>query len=166
MKKQFAVLFFFAIGLFAAFNANGQNYNSAIGARLGSPLALSYKKFISESGAIELYGAYRGYSGYSWFSINGAYQVHNDFPNLDNLQWYIGGGAGVYFFNFGNAFVNDNYATTRIALQGYLGLEYTFDDVPLSISADWIPTIFLNKGYGNSFGSGYAGLGVRYVLGR
>ncbi len=166
MKKQLAVLFFFAFGLFAAIDANGQNYNSAIGARLGYPLALSYKKFISESGAIELYGAYRGYSGYSWFSINGAYQVHKDFPGVENLQWYLGGGAGVYFWNFGNTFINDDYATTRIALQGYLGLEYTFDEVPLSISADWIPTIFLNDGFGDRFGSGFAGLGVRYVIGR
>ncbi|MBI1224899.1 MAG: hypothetical protein GC192_06645 [Bacteroidetes bacterium] len=166
MKKQFTILFFIAFGVLAAFNVQGQNYSSAIGARLGYPLALSYKKFISDAGAIELYGAYRGYTYYNWFSVNGAYQYHQDFPNVPNLQWYVGAGAGVYFFSYDDGYFNTNYASTRVAVQGYLGLEYTFEEVPISISADWIPTIFLNKGYGNAFGSGYAGLGVRYVIGR
>ena len=165
MKKQFTVLFFIAFGLFAAFNANGQNYNSAIGLRLGSPWAASYKKFISDRHAIELYAAYRGYSLYNWFSVNGAYQIYNDFPNVDNLQWYFGGGAGVLFWNYDNAFLGDNSSSTTIAIQGYLGLEYTFEDVPVSISADWIPSFYLS-GYGDGFGAGYAGLGVRYILSR
>lgn len=165
MKKQFTILFFLAFGLFAAFNANGQNYSSAIGLRLGSPVALSYKKFISGSSALEFYGAYRGYDFYRWFSINGAYQIHKDFPNVDNLQWYVGGGAGVYFWNYDNRFVGDNSANTSFAIQGYLGLEYTFDEVPISLSADWVPTFFLT-GYGNGFGAGYGAFSVRYVLGR
>ncbi len=165
MKKQFTILFFIAFGLFAAYNANGQNYSSAIGLRLGSPVALSYKKFISNSSALEFYGAYRGYNYYSWFSLNGAYQVHKDIPSVDNLQWYVGGGAGVYFWNYDNRFVGDNSSNTSFALQGYLGLEYTFDEVPISLSADWVPTFFLT-GYGNGFSGGYGALSVRYVLGR
>ncbi|MCU0345595.1 MAG: hypothetical protein MUC59_01545 [Saprospiraceae bacterium] len=166
MKKQFAILSFLAFGLFAAFNANGQNYNSAIGARLGSPLALSYKKFISEGNAIELYGAFRSYSRYSWFSVNGAYQVHRDFPNVDNLQWYFGAGAGIFFWNFDNdLFIGgDEPSSTTLAIQGYLGLEYTFDEIPLSLSVDWVPTYFLNS-YSDGFGSGYGALAARYVLG-
>jgi hypothetical protein len=165
MKKQFIVLFFLVFGLFAAFNANGQNYNSAIGLRLGSPWAASYKKFLSESNAIEVYAAYRGWTYYSWFSVNGAYQFHRPFPNVENLNWYFGAGAGVFFWNYDNAFVGDNSSSTSIALQGYLGLEYTFADVPISISADWVPSFYLS-GYGNGFGAGYGALGVRYILSR
>ena len=168
MKKQFAILSFLAFGLFAAFDANGQNYNSAIGARLGSPLALSYKKFISEGNAIELYGAFRNFSNYNWFSINGAYQVHRDFPNVENLQWYLGGGAGLFFWSFDDGIFGpgvDEPSSTTVAISGYLGLEYTFDDVPLSLSVDWVPTFFLS-GYDDGFSAGYGALAARYVIGK
>jgi hypothetical protein len=79
--------------------AVAQDYKSAVGLRLGSPLAVSYKTFISESSAIEGYVGYRGFSGFSWITINGAYQIHNDISSVDGLQWYYGGGAGVQLWN-------------------------------------------------------------------
>lgn len=158
------VMVFFAFALSAeSLHAQGANYNSAVGLRLGYPLSVSYKTFFKENIAFEGYVGFRGYSGYSWVSLSAAVQVHAPIESVDGLQWYYGGGASVYFYNFDNAFIGDNSTTTAFGLQGYLGLDYTFADIPLSITADWIPTIFLN-GYGSGFGAGYGTLGVRYIL--
>ena len=62
-----------------------------------------------------------------------------------------------------NNFFGDTSTTTSFGIQGYLGLDYAFEDIPLNITADWIPTIFLN-GFGSGFGAGYGTLGVRYIL--
>ncbi len=143
-------------------DAFGQNYKSAAGIRLGSPWSASYKTFISESNALEVYAGYRGWSAYHWFSVNGAYLIHKAIPSVENLQWYFGGGAGVYFWSYDSAFADANDATS-FSIQGYLGLDYKFANTPVSITADWVPTVFLT-GFGNGFGAGYGNLGVRYVL--
>jgi hypothetical protein len=57
-----------------------QDYKSAVGVRLGYPLAISYKTFISESSAIEAYVDYRGYSFYNYISVNGYLGLQYTFP--------------------------------------------------------------------------------------
>ncbi|MFK8162745.1 MAG: hypothetical protein AB8H12_09815 [Lewinella sp.] len=146
--------------------AVAQDYKSAVGLRLGYPLAVSYKTFISESSAIEAYVGYRGFSFYNYISINGAYQIHKDISSVDGLQWYFGGGAGVQLYSY------DGFddGSTFITVSGYLGLQYTFPDTPISVTADWVPGFAFGEGLGGfgvgGFGGGRGGLGVRYVLGR
>lgn len=144
----------------------GQQYASAIGARLGSPLAASYKFFHNETNAVEIYAGFRGFNGYSWINVSGAYQIHNDIASVDGLQWYYGGGASIYIWNFDdNPFGRfDGVSNTSVGISGYLGLDYKFADIPLNLSLDWIPTFFIN-GFGSGFGGGYGSLGVRYVIG-
>lgn len=165
MKKTLMFVLFLA-SMFIVKDVQAQEFSSAIGARLGYPLSVSYKTFISESSAIELIGGTRGFSGYRWFTVAGAYQVHNalDLGDLDGLNWYYGAGAAMYFWNFDATF-GDAGSNTSIGLQGYLGLSYTFDDNPINISVDWVPTFFLN-GFGNGFAGGYGSFGIRYVIGR
>ncbi|MCB0636549.1 MAG: hypothetical protein KDC54_08010 [Lewinella sp.] len=167
MRKHLIFLgFLFAAFLLTPQMSQAQEYRNAVGARLGYPLAASYKQFISESSAIEVYAGFRSWSTYSWFSLSGAYQIHNDLSSVtDGLTWYYGAGASVFFWSFKNTFLDDNSTSTTFAIQGYLGLEYTFDDTPLSISVDWVPSFFIN-GYGNGFGGGYGALAARYVLNR
>lgn len=170
-----SIIFFTLLGCIAfQFRSEAQNYNSAIGARLGYPLSLSYKKFIGESSAFELLAGTHGrrytYSfgdyGWRWFMVGGAYQKHQplnlDADGLENLQWYWGGGATAYFWTFDDYYA-DRYASTSFGIQGYIGLDYAFDEIPLNITLDWVPTIFLN-GFGSGFGAGYGSVGVRYVL--
>lgn len=148
----------------ASAEMQAQNYKSAAGLRLGYPWAASYKTFISESSAIEAYASYRGFSGWGWFGINGAFQIHNDLDlgDIDGLQYYYGAGAGIQFWS--SSFSDSN--GTFFNVSGYLGLEYTFEDAPISITADWVPTFFIGDGFGGfgGFRGGYGGLGVRYVL--
>lgn len=151
---------FFMIGTLSA----QEYYKSAVGARLGSPISASYKTFISEKGAIEGYVGLRSYGFGSWFNVSGAYQVHNPISDVDGLQWYYGGGVSVFFWNYDNVFADSGFSSTSFGLQGYLGLDYAFDDIPLNLSLDWIPTFFIGDLNINSFGAGYGSLGVRYIL--
>jgi hypothetical protein len=150
MKNLFLV---FIIFLGCVITSQAQDYDSAIGLRLGYPNSVTYKKFVSESNAIELYGGIRSYFGSTLININGAYQIYTPIESVDNLQWYYGAGAGV---NLGNGF-------TSISLSGYIGLDYRFEDIPIALSIDYVPTYFLGSSALN-FQSGYGNLAVRYIL--
>ena len=152
------ILFFFTQ------NGNAQVYRTAIGARLGYPLSASIKAFISNESAVEGYVGFRNWPNYRWVSINGAYQVHFPIAEVPNLQWYLGAGGGLYFWNY-KVLGSDRNSQLGIGVQGYLGLDYTFEDAPLNLTIDWIPTVFLS-GYRTGFGATYGNVGVRYVLGR
>jgi hypothetical protein len=143
--------------------SQAQDYKTAIGLRLGYPLSASYKTFLSDRGAFEGVLGFRGYAGYSWINIGAYYQLHNDIPSVKNLRWYYGAGANIYFWSYDAGFAGGS--STSIGISGVLGLDYKFEDIPLNVSVDWIPTYFLN-GYGSGFGGGYGGLAVRYVLGK
>lgn len=146
-------------------SATAQDYGSAVGLRFGYPLSVSYKTFISESSAVEGYVGFRGYGSFNWISINGAYQIHNDIESVEGLQYYYGGGAGVQFWSYD--FIEEG--STTFSISGYLGLQYTFADAPVSLTVDWVPTFFLGDNFGagfNSFGAGYGALAARYTLGR
>lgn len=142
------------------------NYQSALGVRLGRPLSVSYKFFLDGSNrAVELYSGFRPFRRYRWFSVNGAYLVHNEVEEVNRLLWYYGGGAGIQFWNYD--FDND-FGRTSLSVSGYLGLEYTFRDEPFSLSLDWVPTLFLgtfDDDY-RSLGYGYGSLGIRLLLDR
>jgi len=146
--------------------AVAQDFKSAAGLRLGYPWAASYKTFISESNAIEVYAGFRGWVGYSAVTLNGAYQIHKDIESVEGLQWYFGGGAGVQFWSY-DAFEE---SSTFFSVSGYLGLQYTFPDSPISLTVDWVPTFLVGDtlfGLGASgFSGSYGGVGARYVLGR
>ena len=124
-----------------------QQYDRAIGVRFGYPLSVSYKKFINSTDAIELYAGWRGWRRYRAFSLNGAYQIHRDFPDVRGLQWYYGGGAGLQLWDYD--FYDRGSAT--VSLSGYLGLEYLIPDLPLTISVDWRPTIYLGTQRDDNF---------------
>lgn len=150
------IVLFFTATIFS------QDFDSAAGLRLGYPTSLSYKKFINESSALEGYVGYRGYYRTRFISFSGAYLIHKDIEEVDNLQYYFGGGASVYLWSSDFDIRN----TTSLGLQGYLGLSYTFEELPLNLSIDWVPTVFINGlvGYGSGFGAGYGSLAIRYVL--
>jgi len=149
------------IGLFTN-NAQAQFYKSAVGLRLGYPASVSYKQFVNEKMAFEVYAGTRGWTGYRWFNVSGALQVHTPIEDLEGLSYYYGGGASVYFWTYDNFFL-ESEASTSVGIQGYLGLDYAFDSVPINITIDWIPTFFVN-GFGNGFGGGYGSLDVRYIF--
>ena len=149
-------------------------YKTAIGVRFGYPVSISAKHFLSERMAAEAYIGTQGYSGYSTTNISGAVQMDNPFDGnlgIDEdtglMSWYYGGGASIYFWSFDNFGFDIDSGGTSLGIQGYIGLEFTFDGAPISTSIDWIPTIFIGDAGGLSgFYGGYGTLSVRYVLNR
>ena len=135
-----------------------------IGLRLGYPTSISLKHFLSEKTAVEVYVGTRGYSSYRWINLSGAILRHNPIEDVNGLQYYFGAGASVLFWNFDNVALENN-STKTIGLNGYAGIEYVFENVPVEISLDYIPTVFIN-GYTSGFSGGYGTFGVRYILSR
>lgn len=167
MKKIITILAV-AIGvMFFAQNASAQEYKNGIGIRFGWGYGLSYKHFFNEKSALELVGNYRSYGvtgyKYNYIRVTGLYLIHNKISAVDGLQWYFGGGA--MFQTWGGDFKDylPDENTTNIGIVGALGLDYKFANVPISITADWLPTYILS-GYGNGFGGEAGGLGVRYTF--
>lgn len=158
----------FLLGLFLALSSlrtDAQDYKSAIGLRLGYPVSLSYKTFISEPGAIEGVLGFRGYSYYSWLNLSAFYQHHFPITSVDGLKWYVGGGASVYYWNYDNDFYpNNDFNSISFGIHGVIGLDYKFANIPLNLSLDWIPTVGFGGEFLGGFGGSYGALSVRYVL--
>lgn len=163
--KKLILLFSFSFFLFSTLQA--QKYKTAVGARLGYPLSASIKHFINDSHAVEIYLGTRGRFDFRSTNISASYQIHKplEIDAITGLSWYYGFGASVYFWSWNDrySFYSEDYNNISFGVQGYLGLDYKFENIPLSITADWIPSVFVN-GFGSGFGGGFGALGIRYVL--
>lgn len=137
-------------------SASAQEYKNAAGARLGIPLSGSYKMYISEHHAIEAIGGIYSDVGVNYVTAGAAYLIHNKLENeaFEHLYWYYGLG--------GAAFLGDG--TNFIAVQGYLGISLSLDDIPLNLSIDWVPTQPFSRD--REFVGGYGSLAARYILNR
>jgi len=135
-----------------------QNYNTGLGLRVGLNNGVTLKHFVSDRSAFEglLETRWRG------FAITGLYELHNDLE-YNNLRWYYGFGGHIGFFSGYNdhpwADADKDY--TIIGADGILGIEYTFDEVPVNIGLDWKP-MFNLIGYSGLWLDSF-GLSVRYV---
>lgn len=170
IQYRYFLLFFLGISLGVSTLA-AQDYNKAIGLRLGYPASVSYKVFLDGSNnAVEGFLSFRNYGNrkkngdfrYRSFGIGVGYQVHNSIKEVNGLQWYYGVGGGVSFFNDNDGFIDDG-DLTGIALLGFLGLDYKFADAPVNLSLDWVPA-FRITGYNNGFGGNNGALAVRYTF--
>jgi hypothetical protein len=106
--------------------------------------------------------------GIRWGGIAaGAYYLnHKPISSVDRLTWYWGFGGSYTTWDFG---VSDNYY--ELGVSGVLGLDYSFDDIPLNISLDWAPTFVVLDSWDftgsyNRFRGGYGALTARYILKR
>lgn len=168
--KKLLLLSLLLVGLGCSSNLSAQKYSSAIGLRFGYPNSVSYKMFLSEANALEVFGAFDTQrsvvaglnAGWTSLGLGAAYLIHADFANSDGLSWYYGGGANIDFFTYGNDYSGSG-GNISLGISGYLGLDYKFGNAPINITLDISPTFFLigNGGFVGKHGT----LGVRYVLG-
>ncbi len=161
--KNLITLFALLLTLSFATSVKAQDYQSAIGLRLGYPTSVSYKFFVSKPAAIEVFAGFRGYSGYGWFNVGAAYQVHKPIQGVEGLKWYFGGGASAFFYNYKTGFDFKNSSSVSLGILGNLGLDYKITNAPINLSLDWMPIFFIG-GYTSGFGGGYGALSVRYTL--
>lgn len=133
-------------------NNSDFNYSTAIGVKF-YPTGVTLKHFIKGKNALE---------GIAYFwnrgtRITGLYEIHNDVTSIGGLRWYVGPGAHVGFYNkkyYGGS--------TYVGVDGVLGLDYKFKDIPFNVSIDWQPSLEFGDGAG--FSGSWGGLALRYVL--
>ncbi|HHS95004.1 MAG TPA: hypothetical protein ENJ45_00315 [Phaeodactylibacter sp.] len=158
--------FFLALFLLNTTLLNAQNYKGAIGLRLGYPVSVSGKLFIGETTALEAFVGTRGYTYFRWVNAGLAYQKYQllEIEDLEGLSWYYGAGLNAYFWTYEDLFVGDE-SSLSFGVSGYIGLDYAFEDLPLNLTIDWVPTFFINS-YLGGFGGRYGSLGIRYIFSR
>jgi hypothetical protein len=155
MKKTLIVILF--AGLTAI--VSGQDYKTSLGIRAGIPYGLTIKHFLSKTNAIEgiLAGSYGG------FVVTGLYENEHWTGQYPGLNWFWGAGAHAGFWDAGmNPNLPGTYSGSVIGVDFVIGMEYTFDEIPLNLSIDLLPTFNLigNTGWGGLNGA----ISIRYVF--
>jgi hypothetical protein len=139
--------------------SNAQDYRTSLGIRAGLPVGVTVKHFLNETNAIEGILASR----WGGFVVTGLYEFEKWTGEYPALNWYWGGGAHVGFWNQGyNPRLDVAYSGPVVGIDGILGLEYTFDEIPLNLSIDLLPSLNLigSTGWGGINGA----LSIRYVF--
>jgi hypothetical protein len=157
MKKlTFLLLCVLAVQMAVAQNSTSGSvdYKTAIGVKLWNGGGVNLKTFLSEKSALELIGFfYRGGT-----RITGLYELHGDLNTEGNLKWYVGFGAHVDFVN------NTTRNTTGFGVDGVIGLDYKFTNIPFNIAVDWNPSVQLGVAQRNGLNANRGGIAFRFTL--
>ena len=81
------------------------------------------------------------------------------------MKWYFGVGGHIGFWNgdYTNHYWGEPGTTyTVVGIDGILGLEYSFSEIPINIGLDWKPA-FNIVGYSGWWADGGA-LSIRYIF--
>ena len=159
MKKPFLLLAFIAL---ISLSVSGQDYKTSIGLRAGLPYGLTAKHFLSKTNAVEGILASSFWGG---FVITGLYENEHWTGWYPGLNWFWGGGAHIGFWdtNRNNPYYDETYGGNAVlGLDAIIGLEYTFDEIPLNLSIDFLPTVNI-IGYAG-WGGPYFAVSGRYVF--
>lgn len=154
MKRTILILFSaFIIG--SALNA--QDYKTSLGLRAGFPYGVTVKHFLNETNALE------GILASSWggFVVTGLYENEHWTGQYPGLNWFWGFGAHIGFWDSNN-YIDDPDVGSVLGADFVLGMEYTFDEIPLNLSIDVMPSVNL-IGY-QGWGGIHGGLSIRYVF--
>ncbi len=155
MKKSLCLLTFVLAISTTSIQAQ-DNYTTAIGLGIdfgeGSTLVgPSVKHFFSSQHAAIAEVTF----GDNLTAISALWNYNDGIPNAESLKWFAGIGPQILLFDGGSEFF----------LRPTAGLDFKIPDVPLSITFDWRPAIFLGNNDGaDTFTPGRFGLGFRYCL--
>jgi hypothetical protein len=149
--------------------------NRAIELGLGTLTAGWYDQYYENS-----FGAYKKYDKYHYLShhvnstvyLQARYLFHYDIyieGMMGELDWYWGAGGMLKFANVDFRYRNENeeiVSTTRTDIdfgpEGILGMEYTFEDIPLAIFGEFSLMIeFADRPLAFR---GFSGVGARYIF--
>ena len=160
MKKVLLILFA-VIGF--GFAASAQN--NAIGVRLSGGNQwycgeISYQRSLGAPHRIEADLGYRfdDFNKMGNLFLVGVYQLSYEISAVKNLGWYFGFGPRVELFYYDKSF----YFSGGVGVVGQIGMDYHFDAIPLQLSLDFRPCLYLIP-Y-NAFRWGDFALGIRYLF--
>lgn len=157
MKKIFLSLILLSFVWFGALQA--QDYGTGIGIRGGPAQGVTIKHFISSTNALE------GIVSTRWqgWAITGLYEIHAEPFNIRELKVFYGAGAHIgWWYNPDAPWADAGSEYTIVGIDAVLGLEYSFDEIPISISIDWKPAFNFIGITGGWFDGG--GISVRYIF--
>jgi len=144
MKKALFIAVLIAI---LSIGANAQDYSSAIGLRGGTYGGVTFKHNMSKGTAFEALLS----TDWGGYNLTGLYEIEKPAFDVKGMRWYYGVGAHV-----GNYY----YSTLSIGIDGIIGLEYTFKELPINLSIDYKPAYNLT-GYTHFWG-GDGAFSIRY----
>lgn len=140
-------------------NLNAQQYNTGVGLRGGFSNGITVKHFFSGNKAFE------GIISNRWRGLNLTGLVEFTQPFAEGFDWYYGVGGHIGFWRGYNNhpwFDEDENNYTVIGLDGIIGIEYTFKEIPLNLSLDYKPAFNL-YGYWGYWGDEFA-LSLRFII--
>jgi len=147
MKKLLAII---SITSLTVFSANAQEIGARFGDVVGNHAAVD--------GIFALGEFSRVHADISFGDDFGAEALYDfvfrplPMGDLEGFDWYAGIGVSMLF-------AHDFW----LGVSGEVGIQYTFDFIPISVSADWRPVFWIiedTKFRGQNFG-----LNIRYVFG-
>jgi hypothetical protein len=161
MKKSIIIIVF---ALVSFLTSSAQDYKTSGGLRAGVPFGpngLTIRHFLDKKNAVEGILAVNGFNG---IIATGLYENEHWTGYYPGLNWYWGVGAHVGFWDAGTSrYFNSSYTGGGVVgVDGVFGVEYTFDEIPLNISVDILPSVNL-FGYAGWNGIS-SGISARYVF--
>lgn len=120
--------------------SNAQDYKTGVGLRFGYGAGFTVKHFINDRSAIEglLFTKWHG------FDITGLYEIHGQAFDVEKLKWYYGFGAHLGFYDGDYARWGEPGSTYNVlGIDGILGIEYSFSEVPINLGLDLKPALNL-----------------------
>ncbi len=156
MKRIFIITILAALMSLASY---GQDYRTSLGLRAGLPYGMTVKHFLNKYNALEGVLAAR----WQGFIITGLYENEHQTGQYPGLNWFWGLGGHIGFWGADeNPNLEPTYSGSVIGVDAILGIEYTFDEIPLNLSLDLLPSVNLigHTGWGGINGA----ISIRYVF--
>lgn len=150
------VVFFFSFALSA------QIYHSAAGLRASYGGLISYKRSLNTEIMAE------GIMSIRWNGVifTGLIERYTPAFSKENVYWYYGGGMHLGFGGRDNTILPESGANSKtyinIGVDLIGGLEYRFDNFPITASVDYLPAFYFT-GDRWFVGEGI-GLSLRYII--
>jgi hypothetical protein len=134
MMKNLTIVALMMLISFSGFS----QYKTAVGIRFNGGYGLSIKH--NKNSKIALEGIISGYRN----GVNAAllYEVHDRALSTPGFRWYYGAGGhiGVWDEYHGRGWWYDETRNGfTVGVDGILGIEYTFTEIPFNMSLDWKP---------------------------
>ncbi|MFW5820712.1 MAG: hypothetical protein ACOCWA_05440 [Bacteroidota bacterium] len=138
MKNK--LIFTLFLSILINYGVHAQDYINSVGFRGGLSQGITYKHFVTTTDAVDGILAMR----WGGFNITGLYERHIEAFDVEYLYFFYGGGAHIGFWDGdSNPWFDENRGYTVIGIDGVIGLEYVFREIPFNIALDWKPGLNL-----------------------
>ncbi|MFC2115641.1 hypothetical protein ACFLTU_04160 [Bacteroidota bacterium] len=134
MKNPIVV---FLILLLIAGTGKAQDYDTGLGIKVGMAPGITAKHFVTTDAALE--GIITARWGGANLSALG--EFHLPVFDTQGMNFFYGGGVHIGVWDVGKARDKEDKGNKlNFGIDGIVGLEYAFFDVPLSLGLDWKPS--------------------------